>query len=161
MTAPDHPPTIFVVHPKEKRSKCTIEPLRGRAGFVFWKHPKPGREPLENYVRLGIGGPVLSHADRSKGLLLLDGTWRLAASMEQEFERAPLRSLPAWETAYPRTSKLFDDPIGGLATIEALYVAHMLLGRETDSLLDSYHWADEFLALNRDRLNAGNGPRDD
>ena len=35
-----------------------------------------------------------------------------------------LRSLPAEvETAYPRRSKVFEDPAGGLATIEAIFAA--------------------------------------
>jgi hypothetical protein len=29
-----------------------------------------------------------------------------------------------------------------------LFLAHHLLGRPTDGLLDRYHWAAEFLALN-------------
>jgi len=35
-----------------------------------------------------------------------------------------------------------------LASIEALYAAYRLLGRDTNGLLDHYRWADEFLRLN-------------
>src|SRR3712207_2863851 len=118
------PPTIIVVHPKERRSKCTVEPLRGRPGFVFWKFPQRGEEPLEGYVRLGLGGPVLSAADAPRGLLVLDGTWRLAGPMETQYADVPVRTLPPWVTAYPRVSKLFKDPHGGLATIEAVFAAY-------------------------------------
>ena len=45
---------------------------------------------------------------------------------------------------------MYDDPAGGLATIEAIYVAYHLLDREADSLLDGYRWAAEFLEHNRD-----------
>ena len=45
----EHPPTIIVVHPRERRQKCTVEPLRGRAGFVFWRFPETGPEPLEGH----------------------------------------------------------------------------------------------------------------
>jgi len=145
------PPTIIVVHPKERRKKCTVEPLRGRDGFVFWKHPRVGHEPLDSYVRLGFEGPQLSTADADRGLLVLDGTWRFAAQMEKQFEDLPPRSLPAYVTAYPRVSKMFDNPAGGLATIEAIYAAYRLLGRPTDSILDEYHWAEEFQTLNQDR----------
>ena len=151
--APGFPPTIIVVHPKEKRSKCTVEPLRDRPEFVFWRFPRLGPEPLEGYVRLGLGGPVLSEADTEHGLLVLDGTWRLARAMEPSFASVPVRTLPAgWETAYPRKSKLFEDPLGGLATIEAIYASYTVLGRNTTGLLDTYHWADEFRALNAERL---------
>lgn len=146
------PPTIIVVHPKERASKCTVAPLKGRDGFVFWKFPKRGPEPLDNFVRLGIGGPVISSEDQACGLLILDGTWKIAERMEREFADVPIRSLPAWKTAYPRTSKLYQDPDAGLATIEAIYAAYTHLGRSTEGLLDHYHWADEFLALNQDLI---------
>lgn len=142
------PPTIFVVHPREKRSKCTLEPLRGKPGFVFWKFPKVGPEPLTGYVRLGLDGPPVGPADGAGGLLLLDGTWRLAERMESQFTSIPVRSLPVWQTAYPRVSKLFEDPGAGLATIEALFVAYHVMGRDTSGLLDGYLWGEEFRQRN-------------
>jgi len=58
------------------------------------------------------------------------------------------RSIPGGlRTAYPRVSKVFDDPAGGLASIEALYVARKLLGDDDPQLLDGYHWQDDFLAI--------------
>lgn len=144
----DYPPTIIVVHPKERRSKCTVAPLRDRDDFHFWKYPHAGEESLTNYVRLGFDGPLLGPGDAEKGLLVLDGTWRFAAVMEQDYQHVPVRSLPLCKTAYPRVSKMFDDPAGGLATIEAIYVAYRQLGRECTCLLDRYRWKDEFLQLN-------------
>ena len=145
------PPTIIVVHPKERRRKCTVNPLRNRDGFIFWNFPAIGPEPLENYVRLGFEGPLFSDDDHQKGLLVLDGTWRLTPVMEKNFAHVPVRSIPPWKTAYPRVSKMFDDPPVGLATIEAIYAAYKLLGRECDFLLDDYHWAQTFLQQNRER----------
>lgn len=145
-------PTIIVVHHKEKRSKCTVEPLRGRADCEFWNYPQCADRHPENYVRLGLGGPILSPADRDSGLLVLDGTWRWAARMEADFADVPVRSLPFWETAYPRTSKLFEDPAAGLATIEAIFIAYQLLGYSTAGLLDQYYWREDFLEKNGDRL---------
>ena len=149
---PAYPPTIIVVHPKERRSKCTVEPLRGIPGFVFWKFPNTGPELLEDYVQLGFNGSELSRDDADRGLLVLDATWRFAATMEGDFINVPVRSFPPWKTAYPRVSKMFENPLSGLATIEAIYVAYKLLDRATDTLLDDYHWRDEFLSLNQDRL---------
>src|SRR5262245_30669268 len=97
---PALPPTIIVVHGRERRSKCTVEPLRGKAGFVFWKYPNIGPEPLGDYVRLGFGGPPLSANDAPRGLLVLDGTWRLTRPMEKLFSHIPQRSLPELQTAY-------------------------------------------------------------
>lgn len=149
MSLVEHPPTIIVVHPKERRSKCTVEPLRPRDDFVFWTFPDVGEESLDSYVRLGFGGPVLNEEDDGHcGLLVLDGTWKLAGRMESAFNEIPIRGIPETVTAYPRKSKVYDDPHGGLATIEAIYVANMLLGRSTDGLLDDYYWRDGFLEAN-------------
>jgi pre-rRNA-processing protein TSR3 len=51
-------------------------------------------------------------------------------------------------TAYPRKSKLFEDPERGLASVEALYAALALLGEQRQELLANYRWARTFLALN-------------
>lgn len=144
------PPTIIVVHPKEKRRKCSVEPLRGRPEFTFWKFPYQEPETLAGYVRLGIGGPQLTEEDYDRGLLILDGTWRLTEKMEQDYADIPVKSLGPWETAYPRKSKLFEDPAAGLATIEALFAAHHQMGRETTGLLVHYHWGEEFLKINQE-----------
>lgn len=149
---PDLPPTVIVIHPREKRSKCSVEPLRGKDDFIFWKFPDRGTESIDGYVRLGMGGPELSAEDAPKGLLVLDGTWRLAQKMEPFYEEMPVRTLPGWQTAYPRVSKVFDDPTGGLATIEAIFAAHTILGKDTAELLEDYYWGEQFLELNRDRL---------
>ncbi len=149
---PDHPPTIIVVHRRENRKKCSVEPLRERAGFIFWTYPDDGPESLDGYVRLGIGGPLLTEADSANGLLVIDATWRLAERMEKKYAHIPVRSLPKWQTAYPRVSKVFDDPSAGLATIEAIYAAYRAMGHSTEGLLDQYHWSDEFLAINGEHL---------
>ncbi|WP_298859757.1 hypothetical protein [uncultured Gimesia sp.] len=146
------PPTIIVVHPKERKSKCTVQPLRARSDFLFWKYPRKEPDKLTGYVRLGMEGPQISEADAASGLLVLDGTWRLAEKMEPAYEELPVRSLPIWKTAYPRVSKQFDDPAIGLATIEAIFIAYQLMGYNTEGLLDGYFWADEFLKLNRDLI---------
>lgn len=142
------PPTIIVVHPKERRSKCSVEPLRGRDDFEFVQFPDPVTLPLQNYFRLGIGGDVLSAADADSGLFVLDGTWKLAEKMEPTYSHLPCRVLPPIKTAYPRTSKIFQDPTGGLATVEAVYAALRIMNRSVEGLLDDYHWKDEFLELN-------------
>lgn len=146
------PPTVIVIHPREKRSKCSVEPLRGHEDFIFWKFPDRGPESIEGYIRLGMDGPELSTDDAASGLLVLDGTWRLAQKMEPFFDELPTRTLPTWETAYPRVSKVFDDPTGGLATIEAIFAAHTILGKDTTGLLDNYYWAESFLARNHNRI---------
>ena len=56
--------------------------------------------------------------------------------------------LRGYRTAYPRVSKQGTDPGNGLATVEALYIAYRVFGRETAGLLAHYRWAGEFLQVN-------------
>ena len=145
MTWPD---TIILVHRRERPHKCSVQPLRGREGFSFHRYPDPLDVSLDGYVRLGFGGPPLDASDVDRGLLVLDATWRLAKKMENVYSHVPVRSLPPTETAYPRVSRFEDDPLGGLATIEAIYAAYKILGRDTSGLLDEYHWSGDFLTRN-------------
>lgn len=144
----NYPPTIIVRHPKENPKKCSVLPLKGRPDVVFLRYPARSLPPLENYIRLAAEGPELTAADAASGVLLLDGSWRWAAAMEKDFLHVPPRSLHGWRTAYPRVAKSGADPGNGLASIEALYLAHHILGRPTAGLLDAYRWADEFLSIN-------------
>jgi pre-rRNA-processing protein TSR3 len=142
------PRTVIVIHPRERRAKCSVEPLRKCQDFEFFTFPQPVTIDLSNYVQLGMGGPALSVADVGRGLLLLDGTWRRAERMAPFYRHVSIRTLPPILTAYPRKSSVFADPPGGLATIEALYAACRMLGRPTQGLLDHYRWKERFLELN-------------
>lgn len=146
---PAYPVTVIVRHPRENPRKCSILPLRGRADLFICTYPVQQPLDLTDYVRLAAEGPPLSADDASRGLLLLDGSWRWAGAMTRDFLDVPPRSLSGWQTAYPRVSKLGTDPDNGLASVEALFLAHHLLGRPTNGLLDHYRWAAEFLARNR------------
>ncbi len=148
------PPTVIVRHRRERLSKCSLEPLRTRADLVFVRYPDREPPPLEGYVRLALEGPPLGPADRMRGLLLLDATWRLVAPMERRWAHVPPRSLPPLVSAYPRTSKLRPDPHGGLASVEALYAAYVALGRDPQGLLAHYRWRDAFLERNAEVLAA-------
>ncbi len=143
-----YPPTIVIRHPRENPRKCSILPLLDRSDLLFLTYPVKEPPPLEDYVRLAADGPELSVADAARGVLLLDGSWRWADSMNRNFLAVPPRSLHGWKTAYPRISKLGTDPDNGLASVEALFVAYHLLDRATDGLLDHYRWAEEFLWIN-------------
>lgn len=141
------PITVIVVHPRERRAKCTVRPLRGRPDIAFCNFPRMPYD-LGGYVRLGLGGPILGPDDANCGLLVLDGTWRHVEPMQRAHAEIPIRSLPPLVTAYPRTSKVHQDPDGGLATVEAVYAAYRLLRRDPTGLLDHYHWATEFVEQN-------------
>ena len=144
-----YPITVIVRHQAENRKKCSVWPLRDREDILFLPYPltKP-RPDLSGYIRLAAEGPELSGADHGQGILLLDGSWRWAASMTREFEDIPPRSLSMWKTAYPRVSRLGTDPDNGLASVEALFLAYQIMGYDTTGLLKHYLWADRFLQLN-------------
>ena len=126
-----------------------------KAGPLFSTYPT---DPLPNFagsLLLKVGAPPLTPEDVQRDLLLIDGTWRLAAVME---EQLPLklegRSLPhGWRTAYPRRQTECPDPHAGLSSVEALYVAALILGRPIDGLLDLYYWKSAFLEINKEQIS--------
>lgn len=139
---------VILRHPREKLSKCTLEPLRGRPGLQFHR-ARPGFAfDAAGMVLLSVDAPPLTPADSGRPLLLLDSTWRLLPRLEACVRGEPSRrSLPGpVPTAYPRCSKVGDDPEGGLASVEALYLALRLTGFDDPSLLEHYRWRDAFLA---------------
>jgi pre-rRNA-processing protein TSR3 len=139
---------VIIRHPKERKSKCSLQPLRHRHDLRFFT-ARPGFTfDATGMVLLAVDAPVLSPADSHLPLLLLDSTWRLLPQLMTAVYGGPLRrSLPVTlQTAYPRISKTHPDPERGLASIEALYAARFLQGRPVAGLLDSYHWRDAFLA---------------
>lgn len=138
--------TVIVRHPKERRSKCSLTPLEGRDDLCFYRARPSWSFDMTGYTVLALGAPVLSEADVGRPLLLLDSTWRLLPQVEAcLYGEGVYRSLPMVETAYPRVSKIAEDPMGGLASVEALYLARLLLGRRDDSLLADYYWRKGFL----------------
>jgi pre-rRNA-processing protein TSR3 len=138
---------VVIRHPRERKSKCSLEPLRGREDIVFYTAREGFTFDATGYVLLRIDAPVLSHDDSTFPVLLLDSTWRLLPKLESCLTGTPVaRSLPPQLlTAYPRVSKLSDDPARGLASVEALYAARLLQNRPTSGLLDHYHWKEAFL----------------
>lgn len=141
------PPDVVIRHPREKKSKCSLQPLVGRADMVFHEARRGFRFDASGYLLLAVDAPVVTAADAGLPLLVLDSTWRLLPKLQACITGSPvLRSLPSQiQTAYPRISKTSPDPARGLASVEALYAARLLLGRSVDGLLDHYHWKHAFL----------------
>ena len=149
------PPLAYIVVRRgESAAKCTIRPLRGTPGLEFIPYPfrRPLPPGLADAILLAPDAPPLSPDDAAlqRPLLLLDASWHHAAKMRNALPPVPLvRSLPAaFRTAYPRSSKIHDDPPSGLATVEALHAALTLLGRRDDTLLAHYPFTPQYLALN-------------
>lgn len=145
------PTTIILRHRKENLKKCSLRGLEGRPDLTFltypWEQPQPD---LSHTIVLTLDAPPLTIEDKGHPLFFIDGTWRYAEKMVASLNPPFLkRSLPTHiRTAYPRRQDDCADPARGLATVEALYAAYAILGRDTHGLLDHYHWAEEFLLLN-------------
>lgn len=140
-------PVTIIRHPKEKLSKCSLQPLVGRPELTFLKATPEFTFDATGFLLLTVDAPKLSNTDQGHPLLLLDSTWRLLPKLESKLTGTPiLRSLPnGIKTAYPRVSKVFEDPLGGLASVEALYLAKLILGEEDKTLLADYEWRNDFL----------------
>ena len=149
-------PTIILRHRRENLKKCSLRGLEAREDMLFYTYPKATLPCFDDYILLGMGGKVLSKDDRDSPLFLIDGTWRYAQVMTNQIpgkSRHEVRSLPdIFVTAYPRRQQDCPDPSKGLASIEALYVAYFITGRNTEGLLDNYHWKELFLEKNQEAL---------
>ncbi len=144
------PPTIIFRHHRENLKKCSLRGLEGREDLLFFTYPADKLPDLSNYILLTMDGSPLSEKDSAFGLLLLDGTWRYAERMRQQLQ-CPLveRSIPnGFRTAYPRRQDDCKDPAKGLASVEALYIAYAVMGRDVRGLLDHYYWREKFLESN-------------
>ncbi len=149
--------TIIFRHRKENLKKCSLQPLIGRPDLRFIPYPLKAEIQIPpNTFLLSFDGPPLTPEDNDANLILIDATWKLAAHMEKGLapliSHLPKRSLPpSARTAYPRRQTDCADPERGLASIEALYLAYVALGRSTEGLLDHYYWKGQFLQAIEDR----------
>jgi pre-rRNA-processing protein TSR3 len=146
------PPTVVIRHRLENLKKCSLRGLESRQDFIFLPYPYSTLPSLENYLILAVDAPPLTKAEGSCGLLVLDATWRYAEKMLKPLRNDSsliYRSLPHhYRTAYPRYQTDCPDPERGLASIEAIYLSYLLMGRSVEGLLNHYYWKEKFLELN-------------
>lgn len=149
------PLTYVVRHKRENKKKCSLRGLEKRSDMRFFRYPaSEGFPPLDNCVLLVLdGAEELSAADKDKGLLILDSGWRYLDKMRafiEKNQRVEKRTLPScWQTAYPRRQEDCSDPSRGLSSLEAIFIAYRILGRDLGGLLDNYHWKEDFFKLNQ------------
>ncbi|MBS0622911.1 MAG: hypothetical protein JSR80_08170 [Verrucomicrobia bacterium] len=133
--------TLILRHKKENLRKCSLRGLEMRPDLHFITYPTDPLPDLTGFILLTPNAPFLTKEDTAP-LLLVDATWRLSRLM---LEKLPpcltRRSLPLVSTAYPRRQ----DEKAGLASVEALYLAHQITGRNCEGLLDHYYWRENFL----------------
>lgn len=137
---------VILRHPDENLAKCSLEPLRGRPDLRFVTAEGGAAVDGDGHILLEVGAPPIGPADSGRPLILLDGNWKHIPKLRARVIGSPLaRSLPPVPTAYPRRNAEGRDPAGGLASVEALYLALRLLGNDDRSLLSHYRWRDDFL----------------
>ncbi|QVL58159.1 MAG: hypothetical protein KFB93_03515 [Simkaniaceae bacterium] len=150
-------PTTILRHRKENLKKCSLHGLESREDLHFLTYPIDPIPFLENAIILDLEAPPLTKEDHGHQLFLIDGTWKYAAVMARQLPHNKewiRRSLPPEiRTAYPRKQTDCSDPERGLASVEALYIAHYILGYETKGLLDHYYWKSQFLEINSESLS--------
>jgi pre-rRNA-processing protein TSR3 len=140
---------LILRDPREAAQKCSLTPLRGKAGIRFVTYDSARRLDAGRRLFLSPEGELIGERDRGLPLLLVDCAWRKVPALLRTIdgELVP-RRLPPLVTAYPRKSIVFQDPHEGLASVEALYAALALLGEVHPELLASYHWREAFLGAN-------------
>ncbi|NOT29267.1 MAG: DUF367 domain-containing protein [Planctomycetes bacterium] len=144
---------LILRDPRESSAKCSLTSLRGLPGVRFVEYEPTRRVDIGDRLLLHPEGEELSPSDRGRDLFLIDCAWRRVPSLLRSVDGVlHPRRLPVFASAYPRKSKLFADPAAGLASVEALYVAMLLLGCPRPELLQHYRWRAEFLAANRTLL---------
>jgi pre-rRNA-processing protein TSR3 len=140
---------LIVRDPRESAQKCSLTPLRGMERIHFESYQRGRRVAAHGRILLHPEGELLGPADAGRDLLLIDCAWRRVPSVLETIDGDPIRRrLPPLVTAYPRTSKVFQDPGEGLASVEALYAALAILGEPRPELLAAYHWREAFLDRN-------------
>ncbi len=139
--------------------KCSLTPLRGRPGVEFVNYHPERRVDAAGHVLLHTEGEELGARDAGRPILVLDCSWRRVEKLLATVDGDPVRRrLGSFTTAYPRKSTTFADPSTGLASIEALYAATVILGEPDPSLLDRYRWSEEFLTRNPVLASSVEGP---
>lgn len=147
------PKTFVIRHRRENLKKCSLRGLEARPDFTFFTYPPKTQIPINpDFLLLTLNGTPLSPSDKNRELLILDGTWRYATTMKKYVDSICTleeRSIPqGWITAYPRRQEDCEDPSSGLASIEAIAIAFLVMGRDPSGLFSHYFWKDKFLKIN-------------
>ena len=144
---------LILRDPKESKKKCSLTPLAGRDGVEFKVYHPDRRVDAGGRILLDPEGEPFTAADFGKPIFLIDCAWRRVPTLSRTVDGEVIRRrLPDLVTAYPRKSNFFEDPVRGLASIEALFAASLLVGCPDLELLRDYRWREEFLEKNAQLL---------
>ncbi len=164
----------ILIDKRENKKQCSIYPLKEREDFhlCYFDRGTSPLPPLTADVFLHVDGisldewknnrredtsrPGVSYLGANSlgvsSLAVIDCTWKRVDPTVRRIEgNLPtlVKIPPTFVTSYPRKSKQEGlDPDGGLATIEAIFIAAAFLGTWDESLLDKYHFRQDFLGWN-------------
>jgi pre-rRNA-processing protein TSR3 len=149
-----------IIDSGETANKCTIMPLSYRPDFCLFRVKGAGAlGPLSSSILLHHEGRCLTEIKGSlsdvNSIASIDCVWRRLNGLIRRIKGTLpvfVRIPDGFETAYPRRSLLRTDPAGGLATIEAIFVASALLGNWDVSLLSEYYFGRDFVKKNERRF---------
>jgi pre-rRNA-processing protein TSR3 len=171
--AKDYPKLHYIIITKDDKveKKCTLHPFRGRSDFSFRTKRDPGEFlahsillfPKGEPLTTELAGKIISEATKTNSkadvqkhsiapvleISLIDSTWKKAKGIYDALPQIKEISLQGYVTGAIRNRP---PPIGGLASVEALFLTSLLLGRCDLSLLEHYHFKDRFLKLNKIEL---------
>ena len=151
----------IVVDTGETPNKCTIAPLAYRGDFRLFPVFGEGRlGPLSSPILLHHEGECLNELKLANvsGLASVDCVWRRVSRLVSRIDWTnglpPILAKipPGFKTVYPRVGRPDTDPTGGLATIEAIFIAAAMLGCWDASLLSHYYFGRLFILENTERF---------
>lgn len=146
-----------IIMDKESRKKCSIYPLSYREDMNFIHSSiveNFDENHFKDFIFLHVDGEPLSEKDKDYPILLVDASWKRAMKIAKypALQNLRMRSLSGISTSYPRVSKIYPMPHGGLASIEAFYLTRLIQGRASMDLLAHYHWKEKFLEDNKEYI---------
>jgi hypothetical protein len=147
---------LIITRDSNVEKKCTLFPLRGRPDFSFYSKDDPINILSNSIILFPSGEPfskdimddIMSNELENVAILnivLIDSRWKKAKGIADNLPDLRKVSLEGYVTGAQRKDP---PPRGGLASVEALYLASIHLGRPDPTLLSKYHFKDRFLRLN-------------
>lgn len=152
---------IIISRDEKIEKKCTLYPLRGRPDFSFRTRKNPGEftsnvillfpdgEPLTNVlvneIKEQLKAAPYESGKIELGIVLVDSRWKKTKGILESLPPLRMVSLKGFITGAKRKDP---PPLGGLASVEALYLTSLLFGKTDPTLLSNYHFRERFLKLN-------------
>ena len=138
--------TILKDRPNGHENRCSVIPLIGRPDISIVYRPDFDTTDFSGMTLLHPEGEVRTIRSDER-ILLVDSNWTMAKRLYNRLAtKYPTMKRVAFhnvESAYPWKGSTC--PSNSLASVEALYLASLLMGRSDESLLAHYYFREQFL----------------